>query len=391
MKLVIQVKLVPDSKQDQLLATTLHACNKAANQVSEVARSRNITKGWDLRKVTYAMVKELVPGAQAAQHSISKVAQSYTSHRSNVVAGRYGKRGTKRRAAAEQKVIVFRDDAAQPYDKRILSWKHHDQQVSIWVIDTGAGKPGRITVPFTGHPEQLEQLAALPIGESDLINRDGSWYLMATVTVPEGNPHFAQGAVTAEENWIGVDLGINQLAVTSDKVFYAGKQVVHRREQYLNLRNELQRKRTKSAKRLLRKRRRKESRWMRDLNHCIAKKTVAEAKRTERGISVEELTGIRERVRHRKSQRATFSSWAFAQLGGYLEYKSRQAGVPFVQIDSRHTSQRCYACGHVERKNRDGEEFLCRSCGVVAHADLNASMNIRRLGPDAWVQLAAAP
>lgn len=391
MKLVIQVKLVPDSRQDQLLAATLHACNTAANQVSEVARSRNITKGWDLRKVTYAMVKELVPGAQAAQHSIAKVAQSYTTHRANLTAGRYGRRGTARRAAAEQKVIVFRNDAAQPYDKRILSWKHQEQIVSIWVIDTGAGKPGRIQVPFTGQQDQLRRLASLPIGESDLINRDGQWYLMATVTVPTEQCLFTEGAITAEEDWIGVDLGINQLAATSDGAMYAGEPVVHRRKQYLCMRSELQRKRTKSAKRRLKRRSRKESRWMRDLNHTIAKKTVLEAKRTERGISVEVLTGIRERVRHRKPQRSIFSSWAFAQLGGYLEYKSRQAGVPFVQVDPRHTSQRCHACGHTERKNRNGEEFVCRSCGVVAHADLNASWNIRRLGPEAWLQLTAIP
>ncbi|MFI6493042.1 hypothetical protein [Streptomyces sp. NPDC050564] len=42
---------------------------------------------------------------------------------------------------------------------------------------------------------------------------------------------------------------------------------------------------------------------------------VAEAERTGRGIALEDLTGIRERVRLRKPQRATHASWSFAQLG----------------------------------------------------------------------------
>ncbi|MFI6495377.1 hypothetical protein ACIBK0_50025, partial [Streptomyces sp. NPDC050564] len=52
-----------------------------------------------------------------------------------------------------------------------------------------------------------------------------------------------------------------------------------------------------SAKRRLKKRRRKEARRARDINHKIAKHVVAEAERTGRGIALEDLTGIRERVR----------------------------------------------------------------------------------------------
>jgi putative transposase len=70
---------------------------------------------------------------------------------------------------------------------------------------------------------------------------------------------------------------------------------------------------------------------------------VAEAERTGHGIAVEELTGIRERVRLRKPQRATLHSWAFAQLGSFLAYKAKQAGVAFVEVDPAYTSQMCSA------------------------------------------------
>jgi putative transposase len=78
-------------------------------------------------------------------------------------------------------------------------------------------------------------------------------------------------------------------------------------------------------------------------------------------------------------------SWAFAQLGQFLAYKARRAGVPLVFLDPAYTSQTCAECGHVDKRNRASQaRFRCRSCGVVAHADLNASRNIARKGETAW-------
>ncbi|MEU2615925.1 transposase [Micromonospora sp. NPDC007271] len=151
------------------------------------------------------------------------------------------------------------------------------------------------------------------------------------------------------------------------------------------LRKRLQEKDTKSAKRLLARRRRKETRHTANSNHSIAKSIVTEAARTGRGIAVEKLTGIRDRVRLRKPQRVTLHSWAFQQLGAFLVYKARRAGVPLVQVDPRYTSQTCAACGYRDKRNRpDQETFICRSCGVVAHADHNAARNIASRGVVSW-------
>jgi transposase len=59
------------------------------------------------------------------------------------------------------------------------------------------------------------------------------------------------------------------------------------------LRKRLQARKTSSARRLLKQRRRKEARFAADVNHQISKRIVAEAQRTGCGIAVEELTGIR--------------------------------------------------------------------------------------------------
>jgi IS605 OrfB family transposase len=123
----------------------------------------------------------------------------------------------------------------------------------------------------------------------------------------------------------------------------------------------------------------------RDINHCIAKKIVTEAERTSRGIALEDLTGIRERARLRKPQRVTLNSWSFAQLGSFIGYKARRAGVPVVHVDPAWTSRTCAECGHPDKRNRVSQAmFTCRGCGVVAHADRNASRNIAARGQVAW-------
>ena len=76
----------------------------------------------------------------------------------------------------------------------------------------------------------------------------------------------------------------------------------------VELRETLQRKNTKSAKRRLRAVAGKEARRARDVNHVISKHIVTEAQRTGSGIALEDLRGIRERVRLRKPQRVTMNS-----------------------------------------------------------------------------------
>ena len=68
------------------------------------------------------------------------------------------------------------------------------------------------------------------------------------------------------------------------------------RKRQSKLRGKLQAKGTKAAKRLLVKRSRKERRFATNINHTIAKSIVAKAKDTGRGIALEELSGIRDRI-----------------------------------------------------------------------------------------------
>ena len=365
-RLVAVVKLLPTPEQASALEATLRTCNQAASQVAELARDLHVYRNYDLRKHCYQHLRtEHGLGAQAAQHVIKKVADAYTALEANLRAGRYGRPGSRRRRRVESQPITFRPDAAQPYDARMLSWQHQHQTISIW---TTTGRLGEVAL--SGSPKQLRMVSTLPVGESDLVLRDGLWFLHVTVTIPDP-------AVLGPKGFLGVDLGIVNLAHDSDGRRYSGAELNAHRRREKRLRERLQARHTKSATRLLVKRRRREARYARHQNHIISKQIVTVAARTGRGIAVEDLTGIRDRVRLRKPQRVTLSSWSFHQLGQFLAYKARLAGIPLVEVDPCYTSQTCSHCGYRDKRNRpDQATFHCRSCGVVANADHNAARNI---------------
>jgi putative transposase len=380
-KQVVKVRMLPSEQQAAALAATLRTCNDAASWLSAAMHAERIQRKHDAQKRFYAELKQHFGlSAQPAIRVIGKVADAYATLRANIDAGNYGPPDSPKRTKVAATPIRFRADAAQPFDARCLSWQIPDSvgareaTVSIW---TTAGRLKGIRILAT--PRDLVMLRSRAIGETDLICRDGKWFLHATVEAP------AAPLQQPVNGFVGVDLGIVNIATSSDGQRAAGARLNRYRKRQQRLRQRLQAKQTSSARRLLKKRRRKEARFAADVNHQISKRIVAEAQRTGRGIAVEQLGGIRARVRLRKPQRAALHSWAFAQLGGFLGYKAKQAGVAFVEVDPAYTSQTCSACGGVDKHNRRSQSsFECGRCGFVGHADHNAAIVIAARGVKRW-------
>ncbi|WP_199040420.1 RNA-guided endonuclease InsQ/TnpB family protein [Glycomyces salinus] len=368
---VVQVKLSPTPEQAEALASTLRAVNEAANWTSAVAYEHGVPREYALRQHTYTELKDRGLGSQVAQLVIKKTCHAYAAIAGLIKAGRL--RG-KRARMSQSKPVLFRADAAQAFDDRCLSWQHDARSVSIWTVQ------GRMRdVAFTGHPDQLKTLERYRRGESDLVLRDGNWYLLATVAVPDAEAN----ADPAE--FLGVDMGIVNIATSSDGVNYAGAGLRRYRKRMAKVRAELQAKATKSAKKKLKARARREARAVKDNNHRIAKQLVAEAERTGRGIGMEDLAGIRDRVRLPAAQRGELNSWSFHQLQAFIAYKAKRAGVPVVVTDARNTSRRCPRCGHTAKANRPNrDDFACGGCGLAGAADQVASVNVRDRARLTW-------
>jgi putative transposase len=343
MKLTLPVKLAPTDTQSAALLATMECFNSACDAIAEVTFRERCANKIKLQKLVYYDIRERFGlSSQLTVRAISKVVEAY-----------------KRDKAIQPR---FRPRGAVPYDQRIMSWKGVEA-VSLLTLE------GRQIIPTRFGVYQAARLDRRQ-GQADLILRDKTWFLYVTVDTPEPTP-------VEPEDFLGMDLGIVNIAADSDGATYTGANVETKRQIYSHRRRNLQRKGTKSAKRKLCGLKDKQARYQRDTNHQISKTVVSNAKATGRGIAVEELTGIRGRTTVRRRQRARHSNWSFHQLRAFLTYKAALAGVVLVAVDARNTSRTCPECGHCDKRNRpDRNRFCCISCGHAAPADTTAARNM---------------
>ena len=77
----------------------------------------------------------------------------------------------------------------------------------------------------------------------------------------------------------------------------------------------------------------------------------------------------------------SISDAGWGQFVSLLCTKAEDAGRTWIEVDPRHTSDRCENCGHAAQENRVTQaEFVCQACGHTAQADEHAARNILRAG-----------
>jgi putative transposase len=321
--------------------------NTVCNRLSAIAWETQTFRAFALQRAAYHPLRaEFGLPAQLTVRAIKKVTDSYRVDRS--VQHDFGL----------QSAVI--------YDARCF--KLHG--VSAAELTTVHGR-FRFSLAHGGH--QRAQLAAGLLGEADLLYRDGSYYLAITVKLPD------PPAADTSSGTLGVDLGLAEISVDSLGHAYSGAPVKAVRRRVREARRRLQAKGTKSAKRHLQKIKRRQSRFVRDTNHCIAKSLVNTAVVAKKALALEDLTGIRERASgYSRELRWLLGKWAFADLGAKIKYKAAAVGIPVVEVDPRDTSRTCSGCGHCEKANRKSQaQFHCLKCGLALNADLNAALNIQ--------------
>lgn len=345
--LTVRCKLKPTASQAGVFERTADVFTEAGNYVLRVAKEADTFNRFRLHKLVYAAIREQfgLP-ANLAITAIERV----------------GKRKGKKASGFKRGSVL--------HNTRTVSLK--GDVLSILTVD------GRLKVPLAIGDYQRRLLPQKAIdpkirGGTLVKGKNGKWYAHLWVSVPNNEP------TTPTNGSIGVDLGIAQIATTSDGESFSGVQVEQNRQKYLRHRSSLQKCGTKAAKRRLKKISGRESRFRSDVNHKIAKSVVDNAKRTERGIKLENLEGIRSRTRVRRKDRAKHAGWSFYQLREYISYKAGLAGVTVSLVDPRNTSRTCSRCEYCDKANRRSRAgFVCRSCGYSANADVNAACNIAR-------------
>jgi hypothetical protein len=197
MKLIAQVRLYPTDEQHHYLKETLEKANAACDQLSAFAWDNQVFRQYDLHQAQYYAVREATGlSAQMTVRCIAKVADSY-------------KLDNKRKR-------MFRPHGAIAYDDRILSWNLEKQVASMWSVG------GRLAIPYKGGERQLELLAHR-MGETDLVFRQGVFYLLAVCDIPDPDERDVDAA-------LGVDMGVVNIAITSDGDVFTNEIVERNRQ-----------------------------------------------------------------------------------------------------------------------------------------------------------------
>ena len=336
MFLTRKIKLLPSVEQRKYLIDTFITVNHVCNSISEFAFKNRTFNDFRIHNGVYHQIrKQFGLSSQLTIRAIGKTASTYSDKK---------KRKTQHH---------FRWNGALDFDTRLVSIKKN--HVSIRLVNS------RVKIPFV---TELDLSTLKLADQSRLSTKSGKFYLEIMFEVPE------QTEIKTNK-FLGVDMGIKNLASLSDGQVFSGGQVEQVRRKYCKLKGRLQKRGTKSAKRKLQRISGKEARFKKCTNHIISNQIVSTAQRQHKAIAIEDLAGFKPTVR--KEQRDQFGKWAFCQLGSFIEYKSKIAGIPFVKVDPRNTSRTCKHCGYVHKRNRKGEKFKCIRCGYGDHADIQAA------------------
>ena len=373
-------KLSIDAASDAALRQTQAAFNAAASYCATVAWKQAVTNKNKLHYLVYGESRVTYGlGAQLACCARDKAAEAVRATRSRETeltrldvekAKRASKTGKRFVPHTPLPCPTFAADSSIRYDARTYRLISLDR-VSLNTLT------GRVVGQLVLGDFQRRYLydTSWKIGGAELMRRDGVWYLCITQSK----------AVPARDEpvgYLGVDLGIVNLAADSDGETYSGQPVQAVRKRRYNHRRRLQLANTRRSRWRLRQNARREHRFQKDVNHHISKALIAKAHTERKALALEDLRQIRERVTVRRKQRRVRHSWAFRQLRTFIDYKARQAGVRVVFVEARNTSRRCAVCGFCDKRNRpDQAHFHCRNplCGHTAAADTNAAVNIARV------------
>lgn len=263
----------------------------------------------------------------------------------------------------------------------------------------GYGRYDSITYPQTGFKvkENGKKLYLSKVGDVKIVkhremegivktccvkrNGLGQWFVCFSCEVEDVKQ------VDNNQKAIGIDVGCKDFAVCSDSSvvkhphFY--KQSENKLKAIQSKYSELKQlpkenKKKIKVKRLLVKQYLKVKNQRKDFLHKVSHELVK-----ENGIICVEKLNIKKMTEDNwKSLNKSILDGGWYYFKQMLTYKAEWAGKRVVEVNPAYTSQICSKCGATVKKELDEREHNCPHCGLKCNRDLNASLNILRVGMD---------
>lgn len=382
--LTIKVRLYPDMNQKMFLDQTMKQYRDACTWLSQQYFDNNfIDSQRNLHDRYYKVLRtKFMLKSQMAESVIKTVLARYkiVATQLHQKPYRYQDCNTKkwysilRDLTWLQNPIKFKRPQIDLVATRDWSFVNQRQQLSLNTIES------RIKLGFDNL--QLAKLSPnVKLGTAKLVKLKACYFLHVSITktVLDFVNHHVKHVV-------GIDRGLRFLTTSYDEQgktkFVSGKQVLQKRRKFKKLRQQLQAKNTKSAKRRLKKIGQRENRWMTDINHQISK-TLVEKYGNQTLFVMEDLTNVRfatEKIA--KTRRYEAVTWSFYQLEQFLNYKADRIGSKLIKVDAHYTSQRDPKTGEINKnfRNHGKHEFYNPVTNIRSNDDRIGAMNIYELG-----------
>lgn len=346
---MITVRLRLSDKHGAELKRQAAAVNIVWNYCNEMQqKAARAQRKWlsdvDLQQLTAGASKDL--GLHA--HSIQKVCQQYVRNRKH----------------AKKAWLRFRG-------RKSLGWVPFNQG-HVSVVEPGKVK-FRGVIYETMHWRGLLDGALIRAGSFSQDAR-GRWYL--NIPVEEALRESAPMSV------IGIDLGLKDLATLSTGEKIEAPRHYRRLEHKLGM---AQRARKRKLKRTISA---KIANARKDhLHKASARIALAHSVICVGSVSSEKL------ARTNMAKSVLDAGWS--TLRKQLSYKALRHGGRYLEVNEAYTSQTCSACGALPEGRPKGiagleiRQWECGGCGSLHDRDVNAALNIARIGLDTLAEGAA--
>ncbi len=351
-----QYRLYPSQKQEKRLFNTFNICKNIYNELLELSisvyKENDVTLNrYDFNKLLTGLHPEVF--SQVKQNIGDRVHKAFQNFFRRCKDPSSKKKGFPRFKSRINSITYSQSGFKFPSDKRLY-----------------ASKIGNI--PIVLHRIPYGTVKTLTIKR----NRVGQWFAIFACEVA------VKPVKNTSKKEIGIDVGITSFATTSDGVFVDNPRYLVKAEKRLKLlgrrlsRKKKGSKNRRKSKRLLARQHLKVGNQRLDFLHKLSH----ELTKNNKILAVEDLNIKGMLHNHHFAKHISDASWnAFVSM---LEYKAVISGSTLVKVNPRNTSKTCSNCGAVADMPLKQREYQCNVCGFVCHRDLNASINILKIGQD---------
>ena len=278
---------------------------------------------------------------------------------------------------ANVNVVKLEESRVETYDYWLsISTLEKGQPIQV-PVKLASYHKAQLTDPKTGQIRKLNSSVQLN-------QREGVWWL--TLSYDEE----VSLQTPTEAPVVGIDVGIANFVTTSTGKHYGS---FHKNRRARHKRDRAKRRRKAKLRACLQKKgvqklpstsSRTGQRLIRhvkqEISHAV-NQCFADPEHQGVQFAYEQLSVASMRFKA-KAQNAYLRASHLGHIPAQIQWNSQKRGVLATPVISAYSSQECSVCHYTDRKNRpDQRTFRCQMCGLEAHADHNAAINLsRRVG-----------